>query len=165
MGRTMTKFFRSGARVFVDGKSQAIVRQAFPKGSTSHLFAHYKVDLIGGDTNVAIAMDRVGVERATRPAYTKTTTFASDGFERTALVLGSPGAGSIDILDKNGKRVAQINLSFSDGGNEECFIADVIDVDDRFTERRMLAFSNAGRSVHPVPDKGKLVSVDFRKEK
>ncbi len=52
-------YYPSGARVYVDGRDEAIVRQAFPEGSTSHLFAHYKVDLVGGDRNVAVAMSRV----------------------------------------------------------------------------------------------------------
>jgi hypothetical protein len=55
--------FPIGARVLVDGRDEAIVKQAFPEGSTSYLFPHYKLDIIGGDKNVAVAMKRVGVER------------------------------------------------------------------------------------------------------
>jgi hypothetical protein len=53
--------FPVGARVLVDGRDEAIVKQAFPEGSTSFLFSHYKLDFIGGDKNVAVKMSRVGV--------------------------------------------------------------------------------------------------------
>ena len=56
--------FPCGARVLIDGRDQAFVRGAFPEGSTSHLAPHYKVDFIGGDKNVAVAVARVGVKAA-----------------------------------------------------------------------------------------------------
>ncbi len=59
----MIKPFPVGARVLVDGRDEAIVKQAFPEGSSSFLFPHYKLDFLGGDRNVAVAMKRVGVER------------------------------------------------------------------------------------------------------
>jgi hypothetical protein len=59
----MAHTFPIGARVLVDGRDEAIVKQAFPKGSSSYAFPHYKVDMVGGDKNVAIKMDRVGVDR------------------------------------------------------------------------------------------------------
>lgn len=55
--------FPIGARVLVDGRDEAIVKQAFPEGSTSFLFPHYKLNFVGGDKNVAVSMKRVGVER------------------------------------------------------------------------------------------------------
>jgi hypothetical protein len=55
--------FPSGARVLIDGRDEAIVRQAFPEGSSSYLFPHYKLDIVGGDKNVAVAMKRIGVDR------------------------------------------------------------------------------------------------------
>lgn len=55
--------FPSGARVLVDGRDEAIVKQAFPEGSTSFLFPHYKLDIVNGDKNVAVNMKRVGVDR------------------------------------------------------------------------------------------------------
>jgi hypothetical protein len=58
--------FPCGARVLVDGRDEAVVKQAFPNGSSSFLFAHYKVDIVGGDRNVAVGIDRVGVERGRR---------------------------------------------------------------------------------------------------
>jgi hypothetical protein len=57
------KTFPVGARVYIDGRDLAIVKAAFPEGSSSYLFPHYKVDVIGGDTNVAVAMSRVGVKK------------------------------------------------------------------------------------------------------
>ncbi len=55
--------FPVGAKVLVDGRDIATVKQAFPEGSSSYLFPHYKLDFVGGDKNVAVAMKRVGVER------------------------------------------------------------------------------------------------------
>jgi hypothetical protein len=55
--------FPHGARVLVDGRDEAIVKQAFPQGSTSYMFPHYKLDIVDGDKNVAVAMNRVGVDR------------------------------------------------------------------------------------------------------
>jgi hypothetical protein len=56
--------FPCGARVLIDGRDQAIVRATFPEGSTSYLFPHYKVDIVGGGRNVAVAVARVGVKAA-----------------------------------------------------------------------------------------------------
>jgi hypothetical protein len=55
--------FPVGARVLVDGRDEARVTQAFPEGSSSFMFAHYKLDFVGGDRNVAVAMRRVSVKR------------------------------------------------------------------------------------------------------
>lgn len=55
--------FPIGARVYVDGRDTAIVNQAFPEGSASFLFPHYKVDFVNGDKNVAVAIHRVGVTK------------------------------------------------------------------------------------------------------
>lgn len=55
--------FPVGARVLVDGRDEVRVTQAFPEGSSSHLFPHYRVDFKGGDRNVAVSMKRIGVER------------------------------------------------------------------------------------------------------
>lgn len=59
----MSQTFPIGARVYVDGRDEAIVKQAFPEGSSSYMWAHYKVDFIDGDRNVAVALARVGVEK------------------------------------------------------------------------------------------------------
>jgi hypothetical protein len=55
--------FPIGAAVYIDGRDAAIVRAAFPEGSSSFLFPHYKVHVIGGDRNMAVSMSRVGVKR------------------------------------------------------------------------------------------------------
>jgi hypothetical protein len=57
------QFFPPGARVLVDGRDAAIVKQSFPEGSASFLFPYYRVDFVGGDKGVAVAIDRVGVGR------------------------------------------------------------------------------------------------------
>jgi hypothetical protein len=59
--------FQPGARVYLDGTDVAVVREAFPEGSSSFLFPHYKVDILRGDRNVAIHMSRVGVDRKENP--------------------------------------------------------------------------------------------------
>lgn len=56
-----------GARVIVDGRDAAIVRGAFPQGSSSYLFAHYKVDFVDGDRNVAVKIERVQVQQGGAP--------------------------------------------------------------------------------------------------
>lgn len=56
---SMPTTFPVGARVLMDGRYPAIVKQAFPQGSSSYLFPHYKLDVIGGDRGVAVAITRV----------------------------------------------------------------------------------------------------------
>ncbi len=57
------KVFPNAAKVYIDGEDLAIIRQHFPEGSSSYLFPHYKVDFVGGDTNVAVNVNRVGVKK------------------------------------------------------------------------------------------------------
>jgi hypothetical protein len=54
--------FPIGARVLIDGQDEAIIKEVFPQGSTSFLFPHYKVDVIGGDRNVTVSMKRINVD-------------------------------------------------------------------------------------------------------
>ena len=55
--------FPIGAKVLVDGRDAAIVRAVFPEGSTSFLFPHYKLTVVGGGPEqVAVSMNRVGVK-------------------------------------------------------------------------------------------------------
>jgi hypothetical protein len=58
-----TTTFPVGAKVYVDGRDLAVVKQAFPEGSSSFLFPHYKLDIVDGDLNVAVALGRVGVDK------------------------------------------------------------------------------------------------------
>ncbi len=60
----VTHQFPIGAKVYVDGKYIATVRGAFPEGSTSAGFPHYKIDMKGGEKNIVVAMNRVSVEKA-----------------------------------------------------------------------------------------------------
>jgi hypothetical protein len=100
------------------------------------------------------------------PAQTPTSTFDDGTFVRTAIVLrGDNGEeGSLDVVDRDGKRIAQINLFWTPDDDEgrAHLMADVIDVDGRFTERRALVFSPRERRQLQVPEGGNLVGVDFR---
>jgi hypothetical protein len=109
------------------------------------------------------------VTQKSREAHTKTTTHDDGKFIRTAIVCEGGNTGSIDLVTADGIRLGQINISFlpersSVGGEPECLIVDVIDVDERYEKRRALAFSNKERKILDVPEGGKLVSVDFRGE-
>jgi hypothetical protein len=57
------KTFPVGAKVLVDGRDEAIVKQVFPLGSSSFMWPHYKLDFVDGDRNVVVALSRVGVDR------------------------------------------------------------------------------------------------------
>jgi len=59
------RVFPPGAKVYVDGQHLAKVLQAFPEGSTSYLFPHYKVRMGDGrwGEESAVSMDRVGVDK------------------------------------------------------------------------------------------------------
>lgn len=52
-----------GACVLIDGRDLAIVREHYPKGSSSYAFPHYRVNMVGGDRNLAIAVERVSARR------------------------------------------------------------------------------------------------------
>jgi hypothetical protein len=58
--------FHSGAAVYIDGRDCARVREAFPEGSTSYAFPHYRVDIYDGDSNMAVRWDRVGIDKRGR---------------------------------------------------------------------------------------------------
>lgn len=67
-GRSAQSQFPPGARVLVDGRDEAIVRECFPEGSSSYAFPHYKVNMVGGDQNIAVPIERVGIDRKARRA-------------------------------------------------------------------------------------------------
>jgi hypothetical protein len=106
---------------------------------------------------------------ASKDATTHTSIHDDGKFRRTALVIVGRDTGSVDVVMADGTRLCQINISFlpspSSDGRREALIVDVIDVDNRYPERRALAFSNTERAVIDVPKGGTLVSVDFRKDK
>lgn len=56
-----TNGFPVGATVLIDGRDKAKVKAYFPNGSSSYMFPHYKLDIVGGDKNVAVNVKRVGV--------------------------------------------------------------------------------------------------------
>jgi 3D (Asp-Asp-Asp) domain-containing protein len=55
--------FPVGARVLVDGIEEAIVKQAFPEGSTSYGFPHYVLKHVGDGEQFVVQFKRVGVAR------------------------------------------------------------------------------------------------------
>ena len=61
VGKRTQHTFPVGALVLVDGERYARVGQSFPEGSSSYMFPHYKVHFVGGDQNVAVNVNRVGV--------------------------------------------------------------------------------------------------------
>lgn len=89
-----------------------------------------------------------------------------DGFTRTAIVVEGEDTGSIDLVTKDGRRVAQVNVSFlPNSEGEECLIVDVIDVDNQYTLKRAFSFAPGTRGLNlTVPEGGNLVSTDFRRK-
>lgn len=64
--RANTRVFPPGARVYVDGQREAKVIGAFPQGSTSYAFPHYRLGpthrrALSTDEIETVAMNRVGV--------------------------------------------------------------------------------------------------------
>lgn len=53
--------FPRGAKVYVDGRTLVTVVDAFPRGSSSYAFPHYR--LREGTETYVVSMDRVGVEK------------------------------------------------------------------------------------------------------
>lgn len=103
--------------------------------------------------------------KKSKDAYTKINVYDDGTFIRTALVIGTGDTGSVDIVDSEGVRLAQVNISLvrghaEDGG--EVLIVDTIDVDKRYDSKRALVFSPTSRAHSDVPEGGSLVSADFR---
>lgn len=106
-GRFAKQIFPPGATVYINGRVKAKVREAFPEGSTSYLHPHYKVDIQGGDHNVAVPFDQVGVTlKRGRPTITDfwtavdaknwaEVTFCLDDFARR---MGFAEAEFLDFL-------------------------------------------------------------------
>lgn len=94
----------------------------------------------------------------TRDAQTTVTTYDDSSFNRTALVIKSDKCGSIDVLDSEGRRVAQINIFL----NPETLIIDTIDVEDMWPERMVVTFRSP-TSRDQILKAGTVNSVDFRK--
>ena len=93
-------------------------------------------------------------------AVTTTTTRDDGKYVRTALVLDDKGL-TFDLVRADGTFVSRVNV-FSRFDDEGDWLAvDVIDVDDRFDNRRVLSFKDGVRNDL---DTGTVAAVDFRKE-
>lgn len=58
----MSRYFPVGARVYIDGRTEAIVAQVFPQGSTSLASPHYCVRFAGTSrAQLKVGMSRVGI--------------------------------------------------------------------------------------------------------
>lgn len=101
-------------------------------------------------------------KKPSKPALTKTA-FHDDGtFVRTAIVLDASQAaevGSIDLITPDGKRIAQVNISYYPDG---ALIVDTIDTEERWTQARSFLFDKGDRRYHESTTRGSLVSADFR---
>ena len=93
----------------------------------------------------------------TKDGQTKTTTYDSGGFTRTALVITPGPGGSVDLVDPDGNRLAQVNMFNIPG--EDHLIVDVIDIDDRYSDKHAMTFNDGKRQVIPV---NYLVSADYK---
>ena len=113
-------------------------------------------------------IDMQGLEVVSRHAFTPLTTHDDSLFVRTALVVdfGTEG-GSFDLVDKEGRRLCQIN-AFALRGPEGVrqLMVDVIDVDERFPHRGVFVFPGSGKKTGTKQRKflkaGTIVGADFR---
>jgi hypothetical protein len=126
----------------------------------------------------AVSEDRAGqavsaaVERAehgrmlkekfvSKNATTDTTTYNDGKFVRTALIVEKDEngkGGSVDLVTKDGTRVGEINIFYSEGR----LMVDVIDVDNLYDVRRALGFKNGGRECIET---GQVVAAHFEDSK
>ena len=112
----------------------------------------------------------MAVKLSPKSAQTSVATYydpTSDAYERTAIVINEADAGSVDVLvRRDGRlvRVCQINATHfaATRDGEEHLIVDVIDVDDRYSQKRAMSFAPSERWSQDVPKGGNLVSTDFR---
>lgn len=91
-----------------------------------------------------------------RNAESKLTTYDDGKFVRTAIVVTD--TSSIDVLNEKGERIGQVNLFTQEGRN--ILMVDVIDVEDRYTDRRAIGFYK-GTPKHVKA--GKVVAAHFEK--
>ena len=95
---------------------------------------------------------------------TKTTISEHDDgrWIRTALVISggeSRKGGSVAIVNEVGERIALLNIFTSE--DNDWFAIDVIDIEERYSNRRALVFDNGTRQDLQAPTT--LIGVDFRK--
>ncbi len=97
-------------------------------------------------------------------ARTRTTSRDDGKFVRTAVVIPCQGSpGSVDLVDPDGQLLVRVNVSLLRQPDGETLIVDVIDVAERYVERKAIGFSRSERTTLDVPKGGTLVSVDFRR--
>jgi hypothetical protein len=100
-------------------------------------------------------------KRAVRAAITPTVERDDGQFVRTALVVEGSGAGSFDLVDKNGTLLARVNaFVYREGAKLERVIVDVIDMDKTFTTHRVCTFPTPGQRQIQETGLGP-VSADF----
>ena len=81
-------------------------------------------------------------------------------FVRTAIKVDH--TSSLQVLDDEGKVVAQVNIFLQKG---KFLVVDVIDTEKVWTEPRAVAFSQKERATVRAPEGGRLVSAHFESKK
>ena len=89
-------------------------------------------------------------------------TYDDGRFVRTAIVLGPSSHGTLDVLDADGRRVAQINVCCVREQGVETLVVDTIDVEKAWASARALAFGSQRRECE-APGVTTIVSADFRR--
>lgn len=93
-------------------------------------------------------------------AQTPTAEHDDGRWIRTAVVLvDEKNSGSIAVVNEKGERLALLNIFTSD--DNDWFAIDVIDIEQRYSNRRALVFNNGTRQDLQAPTT--LIGVDFRK--
>lgn len=96
------------------------------------------------------------VDAFTRISTNLSVTENGDKVYRTALIIEEGNAsGSVDLIDADGKFLARINIFHADNW----LGVDVIDVEDKWSKRRVLSFVDG---VRQSLDCTKVAAVDFR---
>ena len=78
---------------------------------------------------------------------TSTVTTHDDGKYTRSAIVADKSCNSLDVVDKDGKRVAQSNIFLAADGS---LIVDVIDVERVYTHKLALTFDEGQRSVLDV---------------
>jgi hypothetical protein len=97
-------------------------------------------------------------------AWTPVTKRDDGKYERTALILapGDSNGGSVDVVNRDGELIVRLNL-FTNEDNS-WFACDVIDIAERFTDRRAIVFTDGGGKRQSMNAGTTLVAADFRKK-
>jgi len=119
----MTEAFKPGTCVLIDGTRAATVVQHFPKGSTTLSAPHYKINVEGGDRNVAVSVARVrACDRiATEIVITRRADDIHAAIKGAAEIWGcgrSINAAIGDLVNSHQERFG-VKLVFADMGEYE----------------------------------------------